>query len=134
MTLVAETVARDIIRHVRVPLGLIKREDADLARQLRRSASSIALNVSEGERREGRDATYHFRVAAGSAKETQSNLLAAEAWGYVAAGDIAGALAHIDRALGLLWGLTHRRSVKPHSKPSSRSSSRIAAATSASST
>ena len=109
MALVAETVARDIIRSLRGPMARIKREDADLARQLRRSASSIALNVSEGERREGRDARYHFLVAAGSAKETQSNLLGAEAWGYVNAQDIADSLRHIDRQLGLLWGLTHRR-------------------------
>ena len=109
MALVAETVARDIIRALRAPLARIRREDGDLARQLRRSASSIALNISEGERRAGRDATYHFRVAAGSAKETQSNLLAAEAWGYVTDEDIAEPLRHIDRELGLLWGLTHRR-------------------------
>ena len=108
MALVAETVAREIIRALRAPLARIKREDADLARQLRRSASSVALNISEGERREGRDARYHFLVAAGSAKETQSNLLSAEAWGYVTGGDIANSLRHIDRELGLLWGLTHR--------------------------
>ena len=109
MALIAESVAREIIRNLRTVVERIRRHDADLARQLKKSASSIALNVGEGERRQGRDATYHFTVAAGSAKETQSNLLCAEAWGYVSAEDIAPALRHLDRELGLLWGLTHPR-------------------------
>jgi len=109
MSLIAESVAREIIRALRAPVQKIRKQDPDLAKQLRRSASSIALNVSEGERRTGFSITYHFTVAAGSAKETQSNLLCAEAWGYVTRADIAPALGHLDRELGLLWGLTHPR-------------------------
>ena len=108
MALVAETVARDIIRSVRVVFPRIRRGDGDLARQLKRAIDSIGANVGEGERRTGRDAIYHFRVAAGSAKEAHNLLLNAEAWGYVTQSEIAEALRHIDRELGLLWGLTRR--------------------------
>lgn len=109
MALVAETVSLEIIRSVRAPLARIRRHDADLARQMRRAVNSIALNVSEGERRVGGDATHHFNIAAGSAKEAQRCLLNAEAWGYLTTEAIAEALRHLDRELGLLWGLSRGR-------------------------
>jgi len=109
MALLAETVSTEIIRSVRAPLARIRRHDADLARQLRRAVNSIGLNVSEGERRMGGDRIHHFNIAAGSAKEAQRCLLNAEAWGHVAAKDIEAPLRHLDRELGLLWGLTHPR-------------------------
>ena len=109
MALVAETVSLEIIRSVRKPLERIRRHDAALAKQLRDAVNSIGLNVSEGERRTGGDRLYHYRVAAGSAKEAQRNLLQAEAWGHVSAEEIEAPLRHLDRELGLLWGLTHSR-------------------------
>ncbi len=109
MTLVAETVSLEIVRSVRAPLARLRRHDPDLARQLRRAVNSIGLNVSEGERLVGRDATHHFNIAAGSAKEAQRCLLNAEAWGYLSEKDFAEALRHLDRELGLLWGLSHPR-------------------------
>ncbi len=109
MALVAESISLDIVRSVRAPLARLRRHDADLARQMRRAVNSIGLNVSEGERRVGRDATHLFNIAAGSAKEAQRGLLNAEAWGYLSAAEIEEPLRHLDRELGLLWGLTHPR-------------------------
>ena len=38
----------DVVRALRSPLEAIDKRDADLARQLRRAASSVVLNVAEG--------------------------------------------------------------------------------------
>jgi len=109
MNLVAENVSLQIIENLRPVVGKVQRGDGDLARQLRKAAGSIALNVSEGERRRGKDRLHHFRVAAGSAKETVAALRVACAWGYLDDDEVAPALALLDRELGLLWGLTERR-------------------------
>ena len=61
----------------------IKRQDRDLERQLRRAMQSVALNIAEGNRRQGQDRAHLFRVAAGSAAEVQAGLDVAEAWGYL---------------------------------------------------
>ena len=40
-------VSLSVIRRLRTVLGAIERHDPDLARQLRRAASSVTLNVAE---------------------------------------------------------------------------------------
>jgi four helix bundle protein len=103
----AAEVALEIIRSVRGVLGAIRKEDGGLAEQARRAASSVALNVEEGNRREGRDRRHLWRIAAGSAAELRSALQQAEAWGYVAPAALEAPLALIDRELAMLWRLTH---------------------------
>ena len=105
--LVAFDVALRVIEEMRGVVVTVRRHDADLARQMVRSASSVAANVAEGSRRVGGDRLHLFRVAAGSAQETAAHLRVAQAWGYLRARDITGALELIDRELRLLWGLTH---------------------------
>ena len=112
MNLIAETVSLEVIASLCGVITRVQRGDGDLARQLRRAASSIALNVSEGERRRGKDRLHLFRIAAGSAKEVQTALKVARAWGYVDDADIAPAMQLLDRELGLLWGLTERRQAR----------------------
>ena len=84
----------------------LERRDRDLAKQLRRAASSTVLNIAEGSRREGGDRTYHYRVAAGSNAETRACLQAAAAWGHVAPAAAATALATQDRVAAMLYRLT----------------------------
>jgi four helix bundle protein len=96
----------DAIRHLRQPLGIITQRDPDLARQLRRAAASVALNLSEGLARTGRDRIHLWRVAQGSANEAVACLRVAEAWGHLDDGAAAPALALYDRVLAILWRLT----------------------------
>ena len=78
-----------------------------LADQLRRAASSVALNIAEGNRRVGQDRFHFFRIAAGSAAEVRAALEVGRAWGSIGASPAAGA--ELYRVLAMLWRLTHRR-------------------------
>ena len=73
----------DCLEQLRGPIAQIARRDSDLGRQLKRSASSIALNVAEGMYSRGkcRDARYH--TALGSAREVLSCLEVGRAMGYI---------------------------------------------------
>jgi four helix bundle protein len=84
----------------------LRRKDPKLYDQIRRAASSVALNLAEGSRRQGADRCHLWRIAAGSAAEVQAALRVAVAWGDVRASEVEDALRKLDRLLGLLWGLT----------------------------
>ena len=91
----------DALRLMRGLIAAIERRDADLARQLRRAASSVVLNLAEGSGSFGRVRTARYRTALGSARETLSCLRVAEALGYVEAVPDA-LLACMDRVVGTL--------------------------------
>ena len=61
----------------------IEVHDRDLARQLRRAASSVALNISEGSGSRGGTRRERYQNALGSARETGACLDVALALGYV---------------------------------------------------
>jgi len=61
----------------------IQRKDRDLASQVRRAISSIALNVAEGLGNAAGNARLRFETARGSLKEAQAGIRVALAWGYV---------------------------------------------------
>ena len=96
----------ELIHRIRPLVGPLRKSDPDLFRQLRRAASSVPLNLAEGNRRSGKDRHYHFRVAAGSADELRAALHVASAWGDLAESSTRTALAIIDRILGMIYGLT----------------------------
>jgi four helix bundle protein len=101
-------VAVELIRGLTAPVERVTRHDADLARQIRRAASSVPLNLAEARKRTGRDRTHLFRVAAGSAAEVRTALQVAEAWGYVQPVTIAEPLELLDRIGAMTWRLTNR--------------------------
>jgi four helix bundle protein len=103
---VAYEVSLQIVFELRGLVTSIRRKNGKIADQIVASASSIAANVREGNRRAGRDRIHLFRIAAGSADETRGHLDVAVAWGWLCERDIERAVALIDRELGLLWGLT----------------------------
>ena len=86
---------------MRPMLSAIERRDSDLARQLRRCASSVVLNIAEGSGSFGRVRTARYRTALGSARETLACLRTAEAFGYVEpmSRDL---LAEMNRVIGTL--------------------------------
>ena len=62
----------------------IAKHDPDLARQMRRAGSSIALNTAEGMGSRGGNERARFDTALGSNQEVRGCLDVAEAWSYVA--------------------------------------------------
>ena len=61
----------------------IGKHDLDLARQLRRAASSVVLNLGEGAYLGGGLERARFKTALGSAAEVRSAVLVAEAFGLI---------------------------------------------------
>jgi four helix bundle protein len=105
----AHDLAMEMATALRPLLDRIGRRDRDLAGQLRRAAASVVLNLAEGARRMGKDRLHFYRVAAGSAAETQSGLELAGAWGYLDPAEVKPAQILLDRVLAMLWRLTHAR-------------------------
>jgi len=82
MLLIYSTVI-EVMGMLRPVFAQIETHDRDLARQLRRSAASVALNVSEGSGSRGGTRRERYHNALGSARETGACLDVAEALGYV---------------------------------------------------
>jgi four helix bundle protein len=91
----------DVLRGLTPVVTQIEIHDRDLARQLRRAASSIALNVSEGSGSHGGTRRERYRNALGSARETGACLDVALAFGYVEEvnADLLDALDHVRATL-----------------------------------
>ena len=91
----------EVLRQLRTALAQIERRDSDLARQLRRSSTSIVLNVAEGSYSRGKTRVVRYHNALGSARETLACLEAAHALGYVGSLD-AAVVAQLNRVIGTL--------------------------------
>ena len=94
-----------VVREVRPVLEVLERKDPDLARQMRRAASSVALNTSEGMYSRGRNRGARYHTAMGSMRETLSCIDVAVALGYID-GVEAGLRGRIDHVLGTLYKLS----------------------------
>jgi four helix bundle protein len=95
------TTAIEFIERLRPVLVQIEAHDRDLARQLRRAASGVALNISEGSGSRGGTRRERYHNALGSARETGACLDVATALGYVETID-AGLLARLDHVRATL--------------------------------
>ena len=102
---IAYQVSLEAIRTLRPLIPKIAARDRALASQLQEAATSVPLTLAEGSRRHGRDATQHYRIAAGSAGESIAALETAVAWGYLEPHETAAAAGHLDRVLALTWPL-----------------------------
>jgi four helix bundle protein len=110
MGLIVEDVASDAaVETVRLadclPIG-----HGDLRSQLTRAATSVVLNIAEGWGRRGGDATYHFRVAYGSAREVRAALRLVGQLGLADRRATLSAWQKMDRVASMLWPLTRPRS------------------------
>jgi four helix bundle protein len=100
-------VSLDLIRTLRPIVPAIKKQDRDLADQLRRAATSVSLNLGEGRLRTAGDQRRHYEIAHGSANEVKGALAVAEAWGWIDGAPRSREI--LDRLLALLWKLTRGR-------------------------
>jgi four helix bundle protein len=84
----------------------IGRQDPDLMRQLRRAASSVALNLAEGLGTRAGNRELRFQTALGSAREVGACLDVAEAWGQLGEQDLVvrDSVDHVMRMLVRLTG------------------------------
>ena len=98
----------DTLAVVQPLVRVIEGQDVDLGRQMRRAASSIALNVAEGAYSKGRNEKARFHTALGSANETLACLQVAVAFGYIDAPEPA-VLDRFQRIIATLKNLTRSR-------------------------
>ena len=103
---IAYDLSLELVRALGPVIGRIERRDKDLARQIRRAASSVVLNLAEGNHSDPGNRRARFFTAAGSAKETQAALQVAIAWGYA---DSDKALDLADRVVALTYRLANPR-------------------------
>jgi len=102
-------VSIEVIAALRAIVAELQRRDQDLADQIRRAASSAALNVAEGSKRSGKDAAHFYRIAAGSCAETRAALEVARGWGHLDTLELGAVERLLDRQAALLHRLNHRR-------------------------
>ena len=107
MKLQVHEMAITIIEALAPLAPLVARHDRDLASQLRRAASSMALNIAESEYSDPGNRRARLFTAAGSTNESRSALRVAVAWGYLPAERATDVLARLDQVMAILWRLTH---------------------------
>jgi len=107
MVFEVEEVAIQLIEALRPLVPRIKARDRALADQLTRAASSVALNIGEGNYSDPGNRRARFFTAAGSANETRLALRIATSWRMCTASEAEAAQLLIKRVLSMLWKLTH---------------------------
>jgi four helix bundle protein len=95
------TTVLEMLTGLRPVVAEIETRDKDLGRQLRRAATSVALNMQEGGGSSGGTRRERYRNALGSARETGACLDAAVALGYLESVD-AGLLDRLDHVRAVL--------------------------------
>jgi four helix bundle protein len=115
---IAYEVAKELIASLRELVPIVRRSDRDLADQLARAATSVLLNLAEGQKFNNGNRRKHYEIAQGSANEVKAALDAAEAWGWIECAPVQREI--LDRVLALLWKLTHAPAIQSRSAPRSQ--------------
>ena len=108
--LIAYQVSLELVRELRSIVASLKKQDPKLADQLQRCASSVVLNLAEGQRRQKGNKHRAYETAHGEAREVLGCLDCAQAWGWIA--EDSAAREKCEHLLRLCWGLTH----SPHER------------------
>ena len=101
-------VALEMIAGVAGIAEAIEKRDSDLARQMRRAAASVALNIAEGMGNTAGHKRQRYQSALGSAREVMACVDVARAMRYVGEVD-ASVLDRMDHVIAALTRLVHRR-------------------------
>ncbi|MBL8626855.1 MAG: four helix bundle protein [Myxococcales bacterium] len=101
----AQRVTMELIGELKGIVERVRSRSSDLADQIQRAATSVALNLAEGRGRTGPDRRRVFRIASAEAQEVKVALEVAAAWGYVDADAIATAVALADRIGAMTYRL-----------------------------
>ena len=107
MSFIVHEVALQVVTDLAPLLPRISRLDRNLAQQLRRAATSVVLNIAEGEHSDPGNRRARFHSAAGSASETRAAIRVALAWRYLSQQQVEKALLGLDRVVAMLWKLNH---------------------------
>ena len=100
-------VAIEMLKTLRPLIERVGTKDPNLGDQLRRAATSVALNLGEGAYSQGRNVRARWHTAMGSASEVRACLEVAAALGYVEKVD-ENLLDTLDRIIATLHRLTRR--------------------------
>ena len=73
----------DCLPELKTVIDAVRRHDRNLADQLKRAATSVALNLAEADGNDRGNARARVQTALGSLKETRVALRIAAAWDYV---------------------------------------------------
>jgi four helix bundle protein len=98
----AAGIAIELVRRVPAPLK-------SLADQVIRSASSVPANLAEGQGRNGRDRTHHWRIAYASAKEVDTHLRLLALAGAIDATRTGTTLRLFDEVRAMTWRLVNAK-------------------------
>ena len=85
----------------------LKSRSGSLADQLERAATSVALNIAEGNHVQPGNRRARFFTASGSAHESLAALRSAVCWGHVQAAEAEPARELLQRIVAILGKLTH---------------------------
>ena len=96
-----------LITDLVTPIEKLSKRNPKLNVQLTTASTSVALNVSEGRGRAGKDRRHHWRIASGSAQEVVAILEVSERLGYFTADDTSAARHTLTRLQQMLWRMTH---------------------------
>ena len=99
----------EMVRVVHGLAGKVAQHDRDLAQQLKRASTSVALNGSEGLHAKAGKRRSRLEDAINSARETMMALRVAGACGYLPEVQAAAAVKEVDSVIAVLWTLTYRR-------------------------
>ena len=96
-----------VIKAVRPLVAIVERNNRDLADQILRAATSVSLNLAEGQRSAKGNRGTHYAIAHGSANEVKAGIRLAIALGIIEEAAAHASLRVLDRQLALLWRLNH---------------------------
>jgi four helix bundle protein len=100
--------ALEIATLARPLVEAVQRKDRDLASQVRRAVSSIALNLAEARGNAGGNTRVRLESALGSLYEAQAGIRLAIAWGYFSQAAANEVLASMHRLGGRVYGVARR--------------------------